>query len=138
VFAFKDYNMRNKIKSQKFSIKKRLKSFSYAFSGLKTAVKEEHNARIHLVAAVAVVAFAFFFELNSYEWIAIIFAIGFVFAMELINSAIENTADFISLKKHDTIRKIKDLSAAAVLISALTALAVGLIIFLPKIWKLVC
>jgi len=122
--------------SQKFSIKKRLKSFSYAFSGMKTAVIEEHNARIHLVAAVAVLACAAFFGLNVYEWIAVVFAIGFVFAMELINSAIENMADFISLEKHDTIRKIKDLSAAAVLVSALVAVIIGLIIFLPKIYEL--
>jgi diacylglycerol kinase len=124
------------MKSQKFSIKKRLKSFSYAFSGLKTALKEEHNARIHLAAALLVLALAVFFDINKYEWIAVLFSIGFVFAMELVNSAIENTADFISLEKHDTIRKIKDLSAAAVLVSAFVAFVIGLIIFLPKIWNL--
>ena len=124
------------MKSQKFSIKKRIKSFSYAFSGLKTALKEEHNARIHLVAAVFVVVFSLFFGINTYEWIAVVFAIGFVFAMELFNSAIENTADFISPEKHDTVKKIKDLSAAAVLVSAIAALIVGLLIFLPKIYEL--
>ena len=117
---------------QKFSIKKRMKSFSYAFCGLKTALKEEHNARIHLVATLLVLAMSIFFDINTYEWIAVIFSIGFVFAIELINSAIENTVDFISLEKHDTIRKIKDLSAAAVLMSALAALIIGLIVFLPK------
>ena len=122
--------------TQKFSIKKRIKSFSYAFGGLKTALKEEHNARIHLVAILLVLALSIFFDINSYEWIAVIFSIGFVFAMELINSAIENTVDFISLEKHDTIRKIKDLSAAAVFMSALAALIIGLIIFLPKICEL--
>jgi undecaprenol kinase/diacylglycerol kinase (ATP) len=124
------------MKSQKFSLKKRLKSFSYAFSGLKTALKEEHNTRIHLAATVIVVTFSLFFDINKYEWITVIFAIGFVFAMELTNSAIENTIDFISLEKHDAIRKIKDLSAAAVLISAIAALIIGLIIFLPKICAL--
>ena len=126
------------MKPQKFSIKKRLKSFPHAFNGLKIALKEEHNARIHLVAALLVVVFAVFFDINCYEWIAVIFAIGFVFAMELLNSALENMADFISLEKHDSIRKIKDLSAAAVLVSAFAALLIGLIIFLPKIWNLVC
>ncbi|MCL2130880.1 MAG: diacylglycerol kinase family protein [Lentimicrobiaceae bacterium] len=126
------------MQSQKFSIKKRFQSFSYAFSGLKTAWKEEHNARIHLVAALVVAAFSVFFDINRYEWIAVIFAVGFVFAMELLNSAIENISDFISPEKHDTIRKIKDLSAAAVLISAFAALIIGLIIFLPKIWNLLC
>jgi len=126
------------MESQSFSIRKRIKSFSYAFCGLKTALQEEHNARIHLVAAVLALGCAAFFELNSYEWIAVVFAIGFVFSMELLNSAIENMADFVSPQRHDTIRKIKDLSAAAVLISALAALVVGLIVFLPKVCKLVC
>ena len=121
---------------QKFSIKKRFKSFSYAFGGLKTALKEEHNARIHIAAALLALLFAFLLDINKYEWIAVIFAIGLVFAMELVNSAIENTADFISLEKHDTIRKIKDLSAAAVLVSAVAALIIGLLIFLPKIWNI--
>jgi diacylglycerol kinase len=116
----------------KIFYKKATKKFSYAFNGLKIALKEEHNVRIHLVATVIVVALSLFFDINKYEWIAIIFAIGFVFAMELVNSAIENTIDFISLEKHDRICKIKDLSAAAVLVSALAAFVIGLIIFLPK------
>ena len=69
--------------------------------------------------------------------IARVFAIGFVFAMELLNSAIEKMADFVTLERHEAIRKVKDLSAAGVLVSALTAFAVGLIVFLPKICKLV-
>jgi len=118
---------------QKFSIKKLLQSFLHAFNGLKIALKEEHNMRIHLAVTLCVLVFAVIFNINKYEWIAIIFAIGFVFAMELINSAIENIADFVSLEKHDTIKKIKDLSAAAVLVSAITAVFIGLIVFLPKI-----
>jgi diacylglycerol kinase len=122
------------MKSQTFSIRKRLKSFPHAFNGLKIALKEEHNMRIHFVVTFCVLALSIFFNISKYEWVAIIFAIGFVFTMELINSAIENLIDFISLEKHDTIRKIKDLSAAAVLISAFVALIIGLIIFLPKIY----
>ena len=117
-------------------MRKRLKSFSYAFSGLKTALIKEHNARIHLVAAVMALGCAAYFRISCYEWIAVVFAIGFVFAMELFNSAIENMADFVTQERHDTIRKVKDLSAAAVLASALAALVVGLIVFLPKICKL--
>ena len=124
------------MKSKKFSIKKRIKSFFYAFNGLSIALKEEHNARIHLFAALAVLILAVFFQLNRYEWIAVIFAIGFVFAMELINSAIENMADFVSLERNNNIRKIKDLSAAAVFVSAGVALGVGLLVFLPKIYML--
>lgn len=121
---------------EKFSLQKRLKSFSHAFSGLRILFKEEHNSWIHLVAAIVVLAAAYFFKINIFEWIAVIFAIGFVFTTELINSAIENISNFISPGMHVTIKKIKDLSAAAVLISAITALIIGLIVFIPKIIEL--
>jgi diacylglycerol kinase len=121
------------MKNERFSIKKRIKSFGYAFNGLRIVVKEEHNARIHLFATICVIAAGILFQISIIEWIAIAFAIGFVFSMEIINSAIENIADFISPEKHYMIKKIKDLSAAGVLISAIIALAVGIVVFIPKI-----
>lgn len=121
------------MKQSKFSLKKRLKSFSYAFNGLRLLIKEEHNAWIHLLATICVVIFGFLLSLSPLEWIAVIFAIGFVFAIEAINSSIERIADFISPEKHDKIKQIKDISAAAVLIAALTALIIGLIVFVPKL-----
>ena len=121
------------MKPQKFSISSRIRSFGYAFNGLKILFKEEHNSRIQLLAAIAAVIAGFVFNISPTDWIAIIFAIGFVLAMEAINSAIEGLADFVSPEKHDMIKKVKDLSAAGVLISALTALVIGLIVFLPKI-----
>lgn len=122
------------MKNQKFSIINRLLSFKHAFSGLSILIKEEHNARIHLVASICVIIVCLVFKISLYEWIAIIFAVGLVFCLEIINSSIENIADFISPEKHEMIKKIKDLSASGVLISALTALIIGLIIFLPKIF----
>ena len=62
------------MKQNKFSIYKRLKSFLYAFNGLKILFREEHNSIIHLVAAVIAIIFAIIFDLNAYEWIAIIFS----------------------------------------------------------------
>ena len=119
--------------SEKFSFKKRLISFRYAFNGLKILIKEEHNARIHLFIACCVLIAGVLFKISIIEWIIIIFCIGLVFALELINSAIENTTDFISKEKNETIKKIKDLSAGAVLIAAIASTIIGLIIFLPKI-----
>jgi undecaprenol kinase/diacylglycerol kinase (ATP) len=121
------------MKQQKFSIKKRLKSFHYAFNGLKILIKEEHNARIHLTVTIIVIVACFLLSLSSWEWIAVIFCIGLVIASEIINSAIENLSDFVCKEKNYNIKKIKDLSAAAVLISAIAAFVIGLIIFLPKI-----
>ena len=121
------------MKFQKFSLKKRFKSFNYAFNGLKTILKEEHNARIHLIAAICAITASIIFKISTDEWIVIILVIGFVFAMEIVNTAIENIADFLSTDIDERIRKIKDLSAAATLVSAIVALIAGLIIFLPKI-----
>ncbi len=117
----------------KFSIKKRLKSFAFAFNGLGILLKEEHNSRIHLIASVIAITAAILFKLNTFEWIAITFSIGLVITVEIINTVIENVADFISPGKNEKIKKIKDLSAAAVLISSITAFITALIIFLPKI-----
>ena len=122
-----------KKEQQRFSLSRRLESFKYAFQGLYTLFREEHNAWIHLFAAVCAVAAGALFRISVYEWIAVIFAIGIVFAAESLNSAIEHLADHISPEKNEMIGKIKDLAAAGVLVAALTALVIGLIIFLPRI-----
>ncbi len=121
------------MKQNKFSITKRLKSFVFAFNGLRILVKEEHNSRIHLIVTAIVIIAAILFQLNTFEWIAIIFSIGLVITVEIINTVIENVADFISPDKNDKIKKIKDMSAAAVLISSIIAFIIGLLVFLPKI-----
>lgn len=118
---------------KKFSLKNRLKSFGFAFNGLKVLFVEEHNARIHLFATVLVIVLGFYLNITLFEWIALVIAIGFVLAAETFNSALENMSDFISEARNIQIKKIKDLSAAAVLISAITALVIGMIIFVPKI-----
>ena len=121
---------------EKFSIKKRVQSFGYAFNGLRILLREEHNARIHLVGGIIAVFAGFYFGLSTNEWIAIVLVIGLVISLEIINSSIENIADFISPDQHEMIKKIKDLSASAVLIGAITALIIGMIIFIPKILTL--
>ena len=110
------------MKNNSFSIISRLKSFAFAFNGVRILIEEEHNARIHLIAGVVVVAMGLILDISRMEWIAITFSIGLVIILETINSAIENISDFISPEKNHIIKKIKDLSAAAVLI-----------IFIPKI-----
>ena len=124
------------MRNQKFSIRKRIESFEFAFNGLKILIREEHNSWIHLFAVFCVIIAGVFFKISVSEWIYVVFAFGFVIAMEIVNSAIENIADFVSPERHEMIKKIKDLSAAAVLISAITAFLIGLIIFLPKILEL--
>ena len=111
----------------------RLKSFKYAFNGLKILIKEEPNARIHLLASLVVIMLSVALEINVMEWVAVVFCIGFVLVAETFNTSLEKISDFISPEKNEKIKKIKYLAAAAVLLSALTALTTGLIIFIPKI-----
>ena len=124
--------------NEKFSIKKRIKSFAYAFAGLKVLFREEHNSWIHAVAAVLAIAMGFLFRISPMEWIAVVIVIGMVFSAEIINSSLERTADFVKAERDDRKRDIKDLGAAAVLVCAMVALITGLIIFVPKIIALYC
>lgn len=119
-----------------FSVKARLKSFTYAFQGWKVLIGEEHNARIHLGAAIMAIIAGAILKISSLEWIIIVLAIALVFAAEAFNSAIEYLCNFVSPQYHELIKKIKDLSALAVLFIAAGALISGLIIFLPKILNL--
>jgi diacylglycerol kinase len=124
------------MKQQNFTIRRRIKSFGFAFNGLKILFREEHNSRIHLLAAVCATIAGFILKISAVQWIAVVFAIGFVITIEIINSSIENLADFVSPDKHEMIKKVKDLAAAGVLVSAITALIIGLIVFLPGIIEL--
>ncbi len=124
--------------NEKFSIKKRIKSFAYAFAGLKVLFREEHNSWIHATAAVLAIAMGFIFRISPMEWIAVVIVIGMVFSAEIINSSLERTADFVKAERDDRKRDIKDLGAAAVLVCAMAALITGLIIFVPKIIALCC
>ena len=119
--------------NNKFSISQRLKSFVYAFNGLKILLREEHNARIHLLVAMLAVVLGFVLEISQGEWLAVVLCIGLVMALELVNSAIENLADFVSPEKQELIKKTKDLAAGAVLSGAICAFVIGAIIFLPKL-----
>jgi diacylglycerol kinase len=125
------------MKRRKFTVSDRLKSFRYAFNGLRQLFIEEPNSRIHLAAAICAITAGFVFKIRTTEWIAVLFAIGFVFAAELFNTSIEKFSDFVSPVKNENIKEIKDLAAAGVLVSAVTALIIGLIVFLPEILKLI-
>ncbi|HET9825733.1 MAG TPA: diacylglycerol kinase family protein [Chitinophagaceae bacterium] len=116
-----------------FSIRARLKSFRYAFEGLSSFFTSQHNAIIHLLITIFAFAAAAFFKVSKAELIAIIMATTFVWMAELFNTAIEKLSDVVSKEFHPTIKFIKDVSAAAVLVSAVAAFSTGMIIFVPKI-----
>jgi diacylglycerol kinase len=126
------------MEKKQFSIKERINSFRYAFQGLKLFFLKEHNVRIHILAAIAVLIAGFCFGISTCEWIAIVFSIGFVITTEAINTAIEQLADFVSQEQNQQIKIIKDLAAGAVFISAMTALIIACIVFIPKIMEVCC
>lgn len=120
----------------KFSFSDRLRSFKYAFRGIKFLILGEHNAWIHCFAAVCVIVCGFLFGLSTVEWVAVVFAIGFVLAMEAVNSAMEALCDYVSPEHREIIGRVKDLAAGAVLLAAITAAVIGGIVFFPKITAL--
>jgi diacylglycerol kinase len=125
------------MKEKNFKIRARLESFKNAFNGVRTLFINEHNAWLHVIAALLVIVSGIIFRIPATDWIAVIIAIGLVFASEAINSSIEKLSDFVSPEKRNSIKEVKDLAAAGVLISAITALLIGLIVFIPKIVSLI-
>ena len=106
-----------------------LRKFTFAWDGFKAAVRSEQSVRIQLAVSVAVVLAGALLGLTKLEWLFVITAIGVVISLELLNTAIEKMLDLLHPAKHDSVKFIKDVSAAAVLISSLAAVIVGLIIF---------
>jgi diacylglycerol kinase len=124
------------MKSKKFTLKSRLGSFRFALNGIRLLLKNEHNSRIHLGAAIVVTGLGIAVKLDHYEWSLLIIAIGIVFIAELLNSSVESLADRIDPEWNELIMRAKDYSAAAVLISAIVAIAVGGLIFIPRLLAL--
>jgi len=114
-----------------------LKSFSYAFDGLKDLCSGRHkNAMFHLFFTAIVLVLSFLFSLSKEEFLWIILWISLVLAAEAFNTAIEYITDLASPDIHPLAKKTKDMSAAAVLLISFGAFICGIIIFIPKIYTL--
>ena len=114
------------------SIQKLVKSFKYAFTGIKDGVKTEQNVKIHFLAMFIVIIAGIIFKISKFEWIVCVTLFGLVIASELFNTAIENIVDLITREKNEKARLIKDVSAGAVLVIAISSAISGFIIFVPK------
>jgi len=121
------------MENNKFSFKKRINSFGYAFNGLRLFFATQPNAWIHFAATILVVLCGYVFNVNKYEWCILMITIAAVFSAEMINTAIEFLCDSVTLEQHPTIKIVKDISAAAVLIIAIIAIIIAGIIFVPKL-----
>jgi diacylglycerol kinase (ATP) len=117
-------------------LRKMALSFACAFSGVFWFIREERNARLHLIAALGVVAAGFFFQITAAEWCAVVLCIGAVIAAEMLNTAVEKLCDRVTMEREEGIRRVKDVSAGAVLVIALAAAMVGAVVFGPRVWAL--
>jgi len=113
-----------------------IKSFACAFAGLKDCLLHEKNFRIQYVIALVIIIAGLFFALSETEWMIIFLCFAVVLSFEIINSAIEKLCDLVCPQFNLTIKKVKDMSASAVLLAAIISFIIGCIIFLPKITAL--
>ncbi len=110
----------------------RLKSVSFAVKGAVKLITTEHSIMVQFYIGILMTITGFFMHLSTTEWLFQIVAIGLVMSVEGINTAVEKIADFIHPNYHEKIGFIKDIAAGAVFFAALTAIVIGLIIYVPK------
>lgn len=111
--------------------RKYLRSFGYAIEGIITASKEQ-NVKSHVVSAIIVMLAGYLTGLSRIEWYIVLLLIALMFALEMINTAIERVVDLASPEIHPLAKQAKDIAAGAVLVFALFSAIIGLLIFLPK------
>jgi undecaprenol kinase len=109
-------------------------TFGFALEGLKNAFIQEKNFRFHLSFSLVVLLFSLLLSISPIEWVVILFCIGGMLVLELINTAIERVVDLVTDDYHPLAKQAKDIAAAAVLIYACLSVLIGLIIFIPKLF----
>lgn len=114
-------------------LKGRLKSVTYAYKGALKLISTEHSVMVQFSLGIIMTIAGFYFQITSTEWLFQILAIGLVLSVEGLNTAIEKIADFVHPNYHERIGFIKDIAAGAVFFAAMTAIAIGLTIYIPYI-----
>jgi len=112
-------------------------AFGYALQGLWQALKQEAHLRFHAFATLGVLSVAVALPLNRADWALLTVAIGSVWAAELVNTAVERLTDLVSPDYHPLAGQAKDVAAAAVLVTAIAAVVVGLLVLGPPLWGMV-
>lgn len=112
-----------------FSISRFFKSFRFALAGIKHAFLSEQNFRIHLIVAVFVFALAWYFHIELWRWIVLLFVTFGVILTELVNTVFEKIIDILKPRLHPYARVVKDMMAAAVVLMSLLAVVIGVLVF---------
>ena len=110
----------------------RFKSIGYAVKGAIKLITTEHSVMVQTFLATVMIIAGFVFEISRVEWMMQILATGLVLGIESLNTAVEKIADFVHPEFHNRIGFIKDIAAGAVMFAAIAALAIGLLIYVPK------
>jgi diacylglycerol kinase (ATP) len=116
-------------------IARRLGSFRYAFAGIGHVIRTQRNAWIHAVISLSVIGIGAWLRLARIEWALIALAMGVVWAAEIINTALEALVDLAAPEPHPRARIAKDCAAAAVLVTAIMAVVIGLLVLGPPLWE---
>lgn len=116
-----------------FQFTGRIRSFKYAFVGIWTMLKSQHNAWVHAFATFGVIGAGIFFGVSAAEWCWLVLAIMAVWTAEALNTAFEFLADVASPEFHPLVKHSKDVAAGAVLISAIGAVVIGLLVLGPHL-----
>lgn len=114
----------------------RFKSMGFAFKGAIKLITTEHSVMVQSTIGVLMIIAGFYFHISHEEWLIQTLAIGLVLGIEGVNTAVEKVADFIHPEYHERIGFIKDIAAGAVFFAAMTAIAIGCIIYIPHICNL--
>ena len=110
-----------------------LRSAHFAMQGAVQFFSKQRNAKIQTVMGIMAISLGFIVSISSYQWLLVLFCIGLVISLEMINSAIEIFCDMVTTEFHPKIKLIKDVAAGAVLVASLASLVIGLIIFIPAL-----
>ena len=116
---------------QRFSLRGRLRSFSFALEGIGFMLRTQHNAWLHALATVAVIALGAWRGVSAADWRWLAVAIAMVWVAETINTAVEYMCDVLSPEYHQAVKHAKDIAAGGVLIAALAAVVLGTLTFWP-------
>ncbi|MEZ5959649.1 MAG: diacylglycerol kinase family protein [Hyphomonadaceae bacterium] len=117
----------------RFSIAARLKSFTFAFEGFAFMLRTQHNAWVHLAATIVVIVLGFALHVSADAWRWLISAIALVWVAETMNTAFEHLCDVVSPQFHDSVKRSKDIAAAAVLVCVIAASLLGAITLAPYV-----
>jgi diacylglycerol kinase (ATP) len=115
-------------------ITSRIKSIGIALEGIKYVFSTQQNVRIHGVITLAVLGLGVLFRIERVEWVSLVLVIGMVWTAEIFNTAVEVIVDLVSPEHSQGAKIVKDVSAGAVLVSALISILVGLALFGPRLW----